>query len=442
MLRKPATLLCCAAALAAAGCDSPIDPPAPDSSPRRAATPIAGPPRPQTLDELWAALAEGEVPGFAGHRLDAEGRSVVYVANGRPTAPARAYVEGFRRSRGLAASAVRVVPVQYNSAQLKGWHDALLELLGSDAVISIDIAEDENRVVIGVRDGAAVGFARREAAARGIPNAAVDARVVERPVPRQNLQSSFRPVPGGVGSINSVTSQCTIGFNVVYTGGWYTPESTRAFVTASHCSSHSFASDVSVQYQPELRSASLRIGQEYLDAPKASCNWMNICFSRGSDAAIFKYDDAVGSELGYLARPQLPVGIGGRGSLNLDATNPRFAITMAASKYMGEPVIGDWLNKVGRTSGWTRGQVTQTCVTISGLICQYVSSIWSEGGDSGSPIFADESNTATPAGTNVKLHGILWGGPYGNWNVTWHSHLSEIAWDLGFMNVCVPGNYC
>lgn len=27
--------------------------------------------------------------------------------------------------------------------------------------------------------------------------------------------------------------------------------------------------------------------------------------------------------------------------------------------------VGRWLNKVGRTSGWTRGQVTRTCVDLA-----------------------------------------------------------------------------
>lgn len=444
-VKRRAAALLSVASLVLGGCESPTDLPAPQGADIALGASSRALSRPQTLDELWAGLARGEIPGFAGHSVDANGQSIVYLATPRSAAAARAYVANVRRSRGEVPSDVRVVPVQYDFAQLKGWSNQLVRILDADAVFSLDVDETLNRIVLGARDAEAVGRARREVATRGIPAAAVEIRVTSPPVPRStNLLDPFRPtVPGGVATINAVKGRCTIGFNASFTGNWWEPEpARRTFVTASHCSAQDFAYDGSVQYQPASRFAGYVIGQEYRDTPKAQCNWLNVCFWRGSDAAVFAYSEGVDYELGYLARPQLPVGIGGRGSLNVDPSAPRFAITSTASKYMGEPVVGDWLNKVGSTSGWTRGQVTQTCVTLHNLVCQYVTSIWSEGGDSGSPIFADESNSSVPAGSDVKLHGVLWGGPPGNWNVTWYSHLSEVAYDLGNMAVCVPGGYC
>lgn len=78
------------------------------------------------------------------------------------------------------------------------------------------------------------------------------------------------------------------------------------------------------------------------------------------------------------------------------------------------PLVGEELDKVGRTTGWTFGKVIGTCVNTNvadtdiTLLCQS----WVEstdgreivaGGDSGSPVFAWR-----PSG-EVVLGGILWG---------------------------------
>lgn len=62
----------------------------------------------------------------------------------------------------------------------------------------------------------------------------------------------------------------------------------------------------------------------------------------------------------------------------------------------GDPVQGMVVHKIGRTTGRTVGTVQQTCVHLtvyinqqdSGrtLLCQYVASYSSSGGDSGSPV--------------------------------------------------------
>jgi hypothetical protein len=68
------------------------------------------------------------------------------------------------------------------------------------------------------------------------------------------------------------------------------------------------------------------------------------------------------------------------------------------------------VNKVGRTTGWSQGPVTGTCVNVnvSGTnitqLCQTIVSARVAGGDSGADVFSITS------GTNVKLNGILWGG--------------------------------
>lgn len=78
------------------------------------------------------------------------------------------------------------------------------------------------------------------------------------------------------------------------------------------------------------------------------------------------------------------------GSITIDSANPRFRIIGEAAY----PVAGQTLEKIGRTTGWTYGQVTNTCVdtNVAGsnitLLCQDYVSAGIGAGDSGSPVFA------------------------------------------------------
>ncbi len=75
----------------------------------------------------------------------------------------------------------------------------------------------------------------------------------------------------------------------------------------------------------------------------------------------------------------------------------------------GGEVVGDVANKVGRTTGWTQGVITNTCVTtgVSGTnivqLCQNFVDAGVGAGDSGSDVFFD-------TGSGVRLLGLLWGG--------------------------------
>jgi hypothetical protein len=74
------------------------------------------------------------------------------------------------------------------------------------------------------------------------------------------------------------------------------------------------------------------------------------------------------------------------------------------------------MNRVGRTSGWTRGEVIATCVNtlaIGGVLlrrCQAQVAAGSAGGDSGSPVFRFANSQGNVAGNRVLLGGIHWGG--------------------------------
>jgi hypothetical protein len=108
-----------------------------------------------------------------------------------------------------------------------------------------------------------------------------------------------------------------------------------------------------------------------------------------------------------------------------------FSITAADDVTDNFP-IGLIVNKVGRTTGWSAGRVTQTCVNtgVSGTnivqFCQTFVKAKVNSGDSGSPTFV------ITGGTNVRLVGILWGGGGGSFVF---SPLKNIEAELGNLTV-------
>ena len=93
---------------------------------------------------------------------------------------------------------------------------------------------------------------------------------------------------------------------------------------------------------------------------------------------------------------------------------------------------------MGKGSGWTEGTITNTCTTenvpdsyqpsvAKTLLCQYVTSIYSLGGDSGAPVF----DYYLPSGYAFP-YGIMWGGPSDNYNITIFSARPYVQQELGF----------
>ncbi|MEE9134121.1 MAG: hypothetical protein V3U13_11225, partial [Gemmatimonadota bacterium] len=320
----------------------------------------------------------------------------------------------------------------FDFTQLKGWHDKLLPVLASRAdVVSLDIDETRNQVAIGIESPAATGEIKSDVAALQIPDAAVHVKVRARPVPRLTLQQKRRPVLAGFQIQNDRGGTCTLGLNARVNGQ-------RVFVTASHCSGDPFSNpDNRPIYQPTVSGAN-EIGHEIMDWPGFRCFWAFRC--RYSDAAIFEYNGSVSDDFEKIARTE-SWAEGGRGSIVLSSSQPTFTIVEKVAD--GTIHVGERVHKVGRTSGWTTGLITETCVSRIGgaiFLCQYVAELWSEGGDSGAPVFQHYWK-----GSAAHAHGILWGGPPGDWTETWYSPLSGVETDLGVqVDICYgnPFNGC
>ncbi len=417
--------------LAAAGCDTGRSISAPDDA--AVASRGALPPQAQanlTTDDEFARAARNESPGFAGFYLQNDGTPMILLSDPRQRGQAQRYLAALlaesRKGRHAKASQTpQFRTVAYDFAQLKGWFDQLDDLLGREEVYLMDVDEVNNRLLIGVRDGTAVRDIRAEAIRRGVPAAALHVELRGKTVPRQTVQDYTGTLMGGyqIQFSSSPGDICSIGFTALY-DNWYT------VVTASHCTPTYLGSDGGTLMQPTWVPGVNEVATEIKDRGLYGCNGL-FTSCRRSDAAYYTrtLNRSPGLVNGFIAKTSW--GYHAPGSLAITGT---YSIIR---RYAGSAPVGTWLDKTGRTTGSTYGQVTQSCVSIGNFRCQDISDVHSQGGDSGSPMYVWLGND------QVELYGILWGGPNGDWNTTYSSRLSGIEQDLGGLSgLCASGYGC
>jgi hypothetical protein len=335
----------------------------------------------------------------------------VYLKDGVERGNAERALRPFLAAQGLTASQLRVLPAKYDWAQLERWHTrASEEVLAARGAVFVDADEASNRVLIGVERGASASI-KGLIARLGIPEAAVVIRETEPVRFAATLRDEVRPIVGGL-QINFPGFLCTLGFNAVIS-------SQNSFITNSHCTNTQGGTEGTPYWQPLQTRSPVQIGTE-VDDPVyqrnvAGCPRGRVC--RRSDASRAAYASGINFSLGTIAQTT--------GANNSSITIAgAFNITAEGSASVGQTV-----NKVGRTTGWTQGAVTNTCVNtgVQGSkivqLCQTFVSAGVGGGDSGSPVFRQSS------GGNVALVGILWGGSGSTTFV--YSPIANIEQELG-----------
>jgi hypothetical protein len=291
-------------------------------------------------------------------------------------------------------------------------------------------ARDEaaNVLVFGVENANAAFAVATALSRRGIPASAYRIEITE-PIhfASENLRSRHRPTVGGV-QIHWSMYVCTLGFNVDHAAG-------RSFITNSHCTAQQGTTGNTAYYQPSSSVDSSPIAYE-ADDPSyfkgGLCSRGKNC--RYSDASRALYETGATSERGSIAKTSGP----NNGSLAVTGTFEISAQDNSNTAF----ATGTTVNKVGRTTGWSNGNVTNSCATVnvSGsniqLLCQTIvqrsGSVIVQGGDSGSPVFRITS------GDNVTLVGILWGGNSSG-DLFVFSPLKSIQDELGGMTATKSG---
>lgn len=390
------------AVLAIAACQDNSDPTNPELQAARGGVP--GPNLPS------AAEFDRRVPGFGGYYLGADGTPAVYLTRGADRRPAEALLGGYMTAQGKRASAIQVLEAQYNWKQLQRWQDAAsVEVLDIAGAVYVDNDETTNRILVGVDNMGAAGQVRAAAARAGVPAAALEIRQVEPVVQLATLQNVVdRPMRASV-QINFPGFLCTMGFNA-------NSGTQRSFITNSHCTTKQGGVESTPYYQPLQSVAPAVVATEVADPlyVKGGANCPKGRSCRYSDASRANYANAANQALGQIASTSGA----NNGSLNITGT---FFITSQDCNTTGGCLpTGTVVNKIGRTTGWTSGPITNTCVNtgVSGSrivqLCQTFVTAGVGSGDSGSGVFQGTGN--------VKLAGILWGGssssfvfsPFGN----------------------------
>ncbi len=347
------------------------------------------------------------IPSFGGMFHDKNGILNVYLVNATELLNAapenqvavktkiRTAVKEVFGHRYLRSEEIKLLPGRYRFLELHAWFMRLHEhTLGAPGVVGMGIDKAKNRIGIWILDKDTKARIEAELHMLNIPIEAVDMEISKPVRPAEILRDQFRPVMGGL-QLSCSDSLCTVGFNAIGLGGL------RGFLTNSHCTDIEGEVTNITYYQP---SSPDFIGFEIADPPHFSgfpCPANRVC--RWSDSAFAEYDPSVSNTIGLVTRT---IDID---SIDINLDDPAFFVIDEAPF----PGGGMRLHKMGRTTGWTVGEVIVTCWNFNvdnsniTFLCQDIvrgSDVIVGAGDSGSPVFG-----ITPSNSEVVLFGILWG---------------------------------
>jgi hypothetical protein len=415
MHSRPLSALALVAALTVTACrdGTPSAPPSLEPQAIRPSASIAQVATNPTPTQLEVAQA---VPSFGGYFIDGYGRPTVYLTDVTKRADAAAALSAFLSSFGWSASDLQVRQATYTYLQLDSWYRAARpSALGLAGAVFGDIDESRNRITFAGVNASTLTSIASTLLTAGVPNAAVNL-VVRAPIrTAATLRDQFRPPYGGLQieffplPASPLILVCTLGFNVL-------DGADSSFITNSHCSNVQGGTTTPTDYyQPDrggvIADPDFYFAREVEDPDYAMGSLSGPCplgrRCRTADVSRAKYAPGQAFVLGKIARPQNENATGTLDdTLRINPTTPTFSIVAE----QGRTILGQKLNHVGRTTGWTSGLVTATCVDVDvsdsdiSQLCQDFVDAYVAGGDSGSPVFGLNTD-----GT-VFLAGILWGG--------------------------------
>ncbi len=384
---------------------------------------------------------EREIPGFAGWYFDHDGNAVVRVKHEQHREAAMERVARIldtrtQAGRGRSAArkgrpAISARPALYSFLELAAFRDAITRVLPA-GVNRIDVDEEDNVLSLGVEDASYVAGARAGAARAGIPGSALRVDVVGKIQSRLTLSDYQRPLRGGIGFAFAGwggAGECSIGVNGYLNG-------IPGFITASHCAGKAWGWDNATAYQPTFWQAA---ADEWEDPPTFPGTHQGTCpegeagkyccpanpagaSCRYSDSAFYRY-----------VTPS--VEHGGATIARTDWAQSPSTTVIGSMPVLGTiyaTPTGEWLDKIGRTTGWTWGQVLDTCVRTAHdspgpngglviLLCQNTTSIDVAAGDSGAPVFKWFDYD------HVEWAGIIWGEDA---HVSYHSPAEGVEMDI------------
>ena len=418
------------ATLFAAACQDAAAPGGPGTPPLSASlAQVSQDPQPSQM-----AVAQ-VVAGFGGYFLDASagGAPTVYLIDPSRRPEAETALAGFLTDRGFTAADLVVRQGAYEYAQLDAWYrSARPGVFGVAGIVTGDVDEGSNRLRFGVTGIGAVTAVQAVLAGVGIPSGATIVQVRapfvtvatlrDRVRPLQGgLQINFFPTPAGTPGVSLI---CTLGFSAERFG-------IPGYVTNSHCSNVEGGEETPTSYYQNLRSGG---AANFIATEVDDPHWTSQLNADCPPPLACRYSDALRAE--YVAGADVAMGRIARVdevTTTLEDTTHTIAGFFTITREQADPVQGEIANKVGRTTGWTLGPTTATCVDVLAIgtthirLCQAMVAALVDGGDSGSPVFSRRGNQS-----KVTLLGILWGGSVDEANPEFaYSPMSGIERELG-----------
>ena len=340
------------------------------------------------------ALIARAVPEFGGMYIDAQGRPTVYVTDMSEAADARASAARLAAEQGFGADEIVVVQGRYSYAQLNDAFErashAALPLAGA---VFADLDEAQNRVVVGVANAGMIGAFTRVLENAGLEPGSFE--VIESPEIQQaaTLRDRFDPMIGGI-QLHFTQYVCTLGANVL-------DGSERSFITNSHCTATQGGVENTVYYQSSSSVDGTVVATEVEDPTYwkgGVCPKGKKC--RYSDSSRARYTSARGSAYAIATTTGVNNGsLTQSGSVNVVGKS-------------NSVVVGTVVNKVGRTTGWTQGAVSRTCVNtgVQGSqilqLCQH----WVASNNATIVGSGDSGSSVWTGSGSATIVGLLWGG--------------------------------
>lgn len=295
--------------------------------------------------------------------------------------------------RGGFEQAIRVeYGARFTVLELGRWHRAIsASFLGLPGAISSDVNERENVITLEAERVEVISPAlTRLLEVAGVPAPAVVLEDAE-PVTSESLQANVRPLVAGI-QVQTVEFNCSLGMPAQRQG-------IAGFITNSHCTEQQGGVEATNFYQANL-TATTRVGQETVDPvyTAANCPAGRIC--RFSDTAFIQTLSHI--PLAYAAIPRMTA-LGDPHAFD-GQLYPVVDVHLI-------PVMGELVDKIGRTTGHTFGIIDSTCVDLNvadsniTLICQDQGSYDSAGGDSGGVVY----RTSPGNSGEFEYMGIHWG---------------------------------
>jgi hypothetical protein len=378
----------------------------------------------RTVREEFRDLSR-QIPGFTGIFFDADG--MLTISASRDLSPGEQervlkWAVGYSASVRQGA-AVRQKRSMFDYVALYDGFQKLIDRVGGDSsLVSARIDEKEGQIVLGVEDGGSHEGILAALAELSLPNSILRIEADEATRPDSTLRDQIRTLTAGVQIANPYPwmDHCTLGHIVWHKNEDGSPNLNIGWAFySSHCTESRYSVNRKPTYgQPTLNSP---VAQEWEEAPVYSCSGYGSC--QDADVAVLAILNEIGFGVASVAISSQPYDT---------TTAPPFLGRRSTANTISGALTGERVTKVGRTTGETSGDISETCVDRQVLgeslwiLCNQRAYYHAGSGDSGAPVFikAEEpGHSSTP-----RVAGLHWGSNVtrGGWVTSTFSPVSQI----------------